>query len=235
MRPKLRIAALGNSHIGALKTGWDRIRDTNPDVSVTFFAAPGARMLGMQAQGDRLVPRYEKLGEIVAFTSGGISEIVASDYDLFMIHGMGFKLLDTRRETPSNLSSAVRTALRDDMLFDNNTMILAKELRKIRAEPLFLSHNPLPATTRKTSSDKGEYDADADETEVILAARGMKLVRVPEILRQGLSTPKRFSVGSVRLPNIENTKDESHGDEDRIHMNTDWGEIWMQHFLQNLT
>lgn len=36
-----RVAVVGNSHLGAIKLGWDRLAARHPELKVEFFAAPG--------------------------------------------------------------------------------------------------------------------------------------------------------------------------------------------------
>ena len=36
-----KVAVIGNSHVAAVKLGWDKIRDRYPEVAVTFFATAG--------------------------------------------------------------------------------------------------------------------------------------------------------------------------------------------------
>jgi hypothetical protein len=43
-----RIAVVGNSHVGALKLGWERVAARHPGLQVEFFAAPGGHFNRLQ-------------------------------------------------------------------------------------------------------------------------------------------------------------------------------------------
>ncbi|PJN96602.1 hypothetical protein CNY89_01585 [Amaricoccus sp. HAR-UPW-R2A-40] len=36
-----RVAVVGNSHLGAIKLGWEQVSARHPEMQVEFFAAPG--------------------------------------------------------------------------------------------------------------------------------------------------------------------------------------------------
>lgn len=49
-----RIAVVGNSHVGAIKLGWDRVAERHPDLQVEFFAAPGIQFLRLKMLAPRV-------------------------------------------------------------------------------------------------------------------------------------------------------------------------------------
>ncbi|WP_146620161.1 hypothetical protein [Acuticoccus sediminis] len=229
-----RIAVLGNSHVGALKSGWDRIHANYDNVEITFFAARAAKMLGMLPNGDRLTPESENLANFIAFTSGGPTEVVASDHDIFVIHGMGLKLRQALCRGQPGLSAAVCAAIFRDTVLSNNAMIMASRLRQIGASPIMISHNPLPTARNEDVNETEDYNTVANRLEAALGEEDFSLIRVPDVLCKGLTTPQSFSVGSERLAMCEKQVGVRHGDEEHLHMNADWGEIWMRHFLNSL-
>jgi len=85
-----RLCLMGNSHLAALKLGWDRLRDAHPDVAVTFFGSRGAGVCkGMRLEGGALVPSAQDLVNF-RWTSGGLKEIRLEDFDCFALVALGF-------------------------------------------------------------------------------------------------------------------------------------------------
>lgn len=85
------IAVLGNSHVGAIRQGWDEIRDQHQDTDVTFFAAPNRLFdcmeLGINKSFGILDPSTvdeENLDKIRALNSSLVIDLTEFDY-VFML------------------------------------------------------------------------------------------------------------------------------------------------------
>ena len=87
---KSRICVLGNSHLGALKLGWDLIEGSYPGTELTFFGAPRSMMQDLVLEGTRLVPRTDKLTAKIRRSSGGLEAVEIEDYDAFILYGLQF-------------------------------------------------------------------------------------------------------------------------------------------------
>ncbi len=77
-----RVCIIGDSHIGALQSGWRALGDEFPDIEVTSFGAPRPLFDELQVSGRRLVPASERLREYFVRTSGGEAEI-SGTYDRY--------------------------------------------------------------------------------------------------------------------------------------------------------
>lgn len=88
----LRLCVIGNSHIGALKLGWDRlIEEAVPGwdtVEPVFFGAPADGMRHVALQGTALVPTRPKITGHFRTLSGGYDRIELSRFDAFLLVGL---------------------------------------------------------------------------------------------------------------------------------------------------
>ncbi|ADE85332.1 hypothetical protein [Rhodobacter capsulatus] len=88
----LRLCVIGNSHIAALKLGWDRlIADNVPGweaVEPVFFGAPSDGMRHVALQGTALVPTRPKIASHFRQLSGGYDRIELSRFDAFVLVGL---------------------------------------------------------------------------------------------------------------------------------------------------
>lgn len=98
----LRFCVLGNSHVAALKTGWDELPEPyKARLSATYFAAQGDLLEELEVRNQSLVARSEGLRSKLAATSNGMTRIDCRDYDVFVIVGLNLSL---RRMMTSTLS-----------------------------------------------------------------------------------------------------------------------------------
>lgn len=88
----LRLCVIGNSHIAALKLGWDRlIAEAVPGwdtVEPVFFGAPSDGMRHVGLQGTALVPTRPKIAGHFRALSGGYDRIELSRFDAFLLVGL---------------------------------------------------------------------------------------------------------------------------------------------------
>lgn len=85
-----KICVLGNSHLASMKTGWELIRETTPDLDLTFFGAPKAMMDDLLLEGDHLVAGTDKLRRKLKTFSEGSETIDVNAFDAFVIVGLQF-------------------------------------------------------------------------------------------------------------------------------------------------
>lgn len=87
-----RLCVIGNSHVAALKLGWDRIgAGALPGwsgTSATFFGAPSDGMRHVQLEDGCIVPTRPKIAENFRFLSGGLDRIRLADFDAVLLVGL---------------------------------------------------------------------------------------------------------------------------------------------------
>lgn len=97
----MRLCVIGNSHLAAMKLGWDQSVAADPAlreaVAPVFFGAPrdGMRHVKMDASG--LHPRKPGIREHFLRTSGGAEAVEWSRYDAFLLVGLNASLKRTLR------------------------------------------------------------------------------------------------------------------------------------------
>jgi hypothetical protein len=88
----LRLCVIGNSHVAALKLGWDRlIAEGIPgwdDVTPVFFGAPSDGMRHVALQDGALVPTRQKITGHFRQLSGGYDRIDLQAFDAFVLVGL---------------------------------------------------------------------------------------------------------------------------------------------------
>jgi hypothetical protein len=86
----MRLCIIGNSHLAALKLGWDALAE-KPDLQPTFFGAPSDGMRHLRAEGGRLIPKRRDIAEHFARMSGR-EDIRLDDYDAFLLVGLNVSI-----------------------------------------------------------------------------------------------------------------------------------------------
>lgn len=235
------ICVIGNSHVTAMKLGWDIVKQKYPAVVATFFGAPAKSLGQTEVRGDVIVPTSQEVEQFFVRTSGGKSRI-DNGYDRFLLCGMGFstaRLLsvsdryrteadarDGRRPISTEfLQAVVQSGLRQTLAAE-----VARKLRRISGAPITL----IPVPFR---SDHGENhlperflgDAGrelADRFKVAASDVGEELnfaiqFQPEETMSGQLLTKAIYSRGSAPLGSMT----ESHPDDDATHMNAAFGAL----------
>jgi hypothetical protein len=95
--PDMRLAIIGNSHIGALKRAWDaQDQAERPFADAAFFGAMSAQFVDLAVDHEGLfAPDGTPLRERFLATSGGLSRIDFGAYDVIAFVGLGvpFRLM----------------------------------------------------------------------------------------------------------------------------------------------
>jgi len=89
---KGRLCVIGNSHIAALKLGWDAlVAEAAPDwaeIAPTFFGAPSDGMRHVTLEDGALVPTRAKIADHFRQISGGYDRIPLAGFDAFLLVGL---------------------------------------------------------------------------------------------------------------------------------------------------
>lgn len=225
----MKICILGNSHVGGIKRGWDSISHEYSDYSLTFFASTGDSLRKLRLAQGKLIPRSERLARHLSLTSGGLDSITLSEYDAFLIYGLGLyiPILDTR------LSASVIDQVFIDVWFSSLTFKLIKLIRSASFAPIYVGHTPLPSgepgvfISNNTMTYPKAFSLTADSVGVV----DCFLVEQPAIsFADPWVTKTEFSMGSMRLLN-----EELHLDKDTKHMNQEFGKIWLLNYFEKIT
>jgi hypothetical protein len=241
MKP-VSLCVIGNSHIAALKLGWEVIRKRVKGVEITFFGSAGRGIADLVLSEGRLVPSTEKLRQSLAYTSEGRETIDCSAYDLFCLAGMvscrwvGFSLKshcpmgEGRENDARDLVSApfVRQVARS--LIDQSVALqTARKIRAATTAPILIMPAPLPSirilkrekTARQFVGVEYLEPIFGDEMNRAAAALDSRYLPQPPETRQGaIFTKNIFSVGSVRLTQ---ELDRRHARCESGHMNQRFG------------
>jgi len=67
----MKLCIIGNSHLAAIKLGWDQVGAEFPWLQPQFFGARADALLDLHAEGGRLVPATPDLAAKIAYVSGG--------------------------------------------------------------------------------------------------------------------------------------------------------------------
>lgn len=88
----LRLCVIGNSHIAAVKLGWDVAQsDGRADmggIAPTFFGAPRDGIRHAKLEEGSLVPKRKDVAEYFKLLSAGQDRIRLTDYDAFLLVGL---------------------------------------------------------------------------------------------------------------------------------------------------
>jgi hypothetical protein len=83
---------VGDSHLAAIKLGWDQMGQDHPDFDCDFFASQIGSIDDTYRAGALLVPANETVRRNFIWTSGGKSVIDLSQYSDVVLVGMGFSV-----------------------------------------------------------------------------------------------------------------------------------------------
>lgn len=232
----MRLCIIGDSHVAALRLGWDQIAADFPDVELVFFGSHGTSLSGLEMRDGILVPADALLARKLQFTSGGLSRIVLTDYAALLIYATNLRVprLDRR------MSAAIQSTTLADMIAGSLNLRLAQLARSASDIPLFLAHAPLqsslPGVPASASDDWMGYDDILAEIERRIILPGLRLLRQPaETRAPGLHTKAEYSVGSVRLDaGAFAGEAPKHDEADRAHMNARYGARFLATHLPTL-
>jgi len=232
----MRLAIIGNSHVGSLKRGWDRIHMEFAPIEITFFAARSDTMRHLELRGHVLVPTNEDLKTSLQFTSQGQAEIDLARFDAILLYCMQARPYFIRRINQAFSVAALRRALRD---FTTGRVFfeLLKLIRPAFDGPIFIGHGPMVAAER--SADDQSVDAYLRGSECInrllYGPMDARMITQPlETIVNGCQTDVIYTKGSKRLDVGDQFDGQEHGEDDLFHMNGRFGELWLRNFFGEL-
>jgi len=255
----MRLCMIGNSHLAALKMGWE-LEPSRQDVVATWFGSPRNSLADLSLHNGILRPSRAKVASYLEMTSGQSNGIVLSDYDAFVIVGCGLtftayasvygkhRTLDQdRKPRPRHLIS--KHALHDflrDLIERSLAVNLALKIRESTDTPIILIPSPLPA--RKIENDERvgktwralarsrdrlqileDFDAAIEEKARSMGATVFK--RVPDTC-DGLIFSKNVMMDGRRIERPSEIA--QHSDDDFAHMGPAYGRLVMQNLVQQV-
>ncbi len=230
----MRVCIIGNSHVAALKLGWDALAPDHPDVEIVFFAQRGNHMSDLRVDGDVLIPTTPTLASGMTFTSGGREVIDPADYDRIIVYGLDASAYFL--ETGRAISHQCRIAAIEDLLASTMAFGVVGKLRMVTDAHLFVGHVPLPAAdTVRHCAYPVEYVAGCEAVNHLFCGpMNVRFLNQPlETIVNDVRTHPDFSVGSRKLAIGDKTDLELHDQEDRWHMNRRFGMLWLERFFQD--
>lgn len=251
-----RIAIIGNSHVGAPRFGWERVRERFPDVDVEFFSAPGRYFPLLELTPERRLHFPDKVMEELGAASAALDRIngrrgvdlAASDLVIWVGYGWPTTEIDDLAATydvdglpaagnARHLSQAAFDAVCDALVEET---LPPAEWRGWSAPRLVLGLRPmraLPAEGKRARRLQGSpgrraavraaRDRFLDRLRAALDGAGVGLFPQPdETLTPFGATRMEFSRGAVRM-----RSGKEFPPEDNSHMNADFGRLWWERLL----
>lgn len=230
----MRLCVIGNSHLAAIKQGWDQVGADFPWLKPQFFGARADALLDLQAQDGRLVPANDDLAAKLAHTSGGDAEIDPSRFDAALLVGMNY--IPTMPQD-ARLSQAVR-AVAARVAFDATLSgHVFAQLRKVAPGlPVHVLPNPL---RRKASRAKADpvavvpYAVRLADFRLGLGAGPVQVAgQPPETIVDDLYTADSYGIGAIALDQGRGSR--AKDDDDVSHMNADYGTLFLRQWLPTI-
>ena len=223
----MKICVIGNSHVGCLKLGWDLVRAEFPGVALTFFAARGRMMRGLEVDDGKLVARNAELKSHMAFTSGGVHEILPQDYDGFVMYGLALSL----PRLQSGVSMALRRAAAADFL--RNTLMFNSfaKLRSVTDKMIWVGPAPMETAhgDRYDHPMLGYPSLIADLQSILDDPMATVLGQPQDTVLPTLTTLPQFGGGALRLPTPKVVAaNVAVAPDDTKHMNAEFGALWLR-------
>jgi len=253
---KRTICFVGNSHLAALKLGWESCSSQYAEVSVDFFGSQADDLNELDWNGNSLVARSPRIRSNMAMTSGGMEGIVPESYRYVILCALGFgihPLIATyaayrsyaHREYAAAAYLTSEECL-DESAFgvlESTTAISIIKKLKYSGVKVFLVPQPFPsidivrdseATVWKTMYGSQDIERElvrySRATEKLVEKYGFIIMEQPgETICGQMFTKSQYSRGSVRL--TENF-DVPHPEADRFHMNVGYGELVVENVIE---
>lgn len=224
----LRLCAIGNSHLAALRSGWGLCAAAYPAVQATWFGAMWDGIAQLRRVGGALrADHVPKVEATLAWTSGGLRQVVFEDYDAFLLVGLGLSFTSLARLYGTNrtlsqskalpfkrlLSEAAFEAASKGLVQGSQSLALAGVIREATPKPLLLVPDPLPSEAAAKGPEAALWRhlaSDADGASLLArfaaqaqnAARSVNAVFIPQPPETRASPPfthDRLRRGAVRM------------------------------------
>ncbi len=126
-----RICVLGNSHLAAVKLGWDQRPAAHDAARMDFFGTPGDGLADVAIEAGRLVAQTPKVQAAFAMTSGGMEAVTLADYDAFVIVALRYSMASLVRTIYARYRSEEHNNLDGDVTMVSDATFLATARRKL--------------------------------------------------------------------------------------------------------
>jgi len=234
-----QVCVIGNSHSACIKLAWDDLKPKFPTINLTFFADRASGMKSLQPTPDGvLVPMSRRLSQALMHTSGGESVIDLRRYDLVLLVGLTSGYPKFGYYTHAAASRAMLDHIPTTLAFE-----MVKKIRGVSDVPIFLAHQPLRKEAAEGRDDGGvpiislERDGlvpyrrviDMINEKLFDGLRARFLDQPAQTITNCFYTKSEYGVGAVRL-NLGDGGEDS--DDDRAHMNTRFGDIYLSTHLR---
>ncbi len=246
-----RVCVIGDSHLAAVKLGWDAIRDDFPEVELHFFGAPADHMDNIVVAEGRLAAGSDMLRKFLVKTSGGLATI-DNAYSTYLICGLRFGIAKIQRLCTEYRAEGHirddRAPISDPCFFkcvaaglrDTFAVRTFLKLREITDAPVTIMHMPMPSD-QDTDSALARVSASVDgvlirqafmaASEQLARELGFSLAVQPQdTLSSHLRTKAMYALGSMKLVH---GLTESHQSDDYGHMNGEYGSLVLRSWLRS--
>jgi hypothetical protein len=247
-----RVCFIGNSHLAAVKLGWDAVEADYPDIACNFFGAPANALSRLSLDGDVLVPTNNALTRKLKIVSGGSTTLRPSDFDAICCVGLRFGFYNwlqallglhsytvpaVREESTLVSNSFLRHSARN-WLEHTTALLVMRMVRSVCSVSIFMLPVPLPGEVLLNQLNADAAPSDQvlvslaalhrifqAEAELCAIAEGFRLLpQPPTTIVSSCFSRAEFRKGAVRLlTGVEKSAD------DCTHMNQSYGtEVWIE-------
>lgn len=252
----MNIGVIGNSHLASFKLGWELIKESYPNIQMTFFGSPTTSMRALEVKGGQLVPKTQLVKDNLIWTSGGL-DAIPGNMDAYFCVGMGFSfihliaLLKDHRVPRDFVSGKGDLHLISDDFYESamlgtlkNSVALRviSQLKQISASKIICSPNPYGDCSLLQSPDYDYFGFDETRElafqfykkhlKLMMDDAGAIPVEQPEeTIVDRMFTAEAYSRGSVKLKKGMHS---AHAENDYFHMNGDFGAISLKGLIEQL-
>ena len=253
----MKLCMIGNSHLGAFKLGWDKIRADYPDVAPEFFGLARHTFRHTELVDGAIHPTKPELVEKLQMISGGQDRVPLADFDAFIVvgftrgvtkilryitdHGIAGEMNDRSQLISFEM---LQEAWTEYMESTPGPHVL-RLIRQVSDAPVVIHKRAmLSAGMLDKESTRGEfYKSMAASGDAPYAADLLNRLMAPhlddnmiaisqpeETVWRGVLTKKKYSVYSKPLLESYN----AHAEDDVTHMNAHYGATCMAQALETL-
>lgn len=251
----LRLCLIGNSHLAAMKLGWDKLVKVGDPltngIDVSYFGAPRDMLRNIEARDGRLLPTNEATrSQFIALSGRG--ELDPREYDVFLLVGVGASLKRVLRLyrsyrwpgvrlIPSHavISPSFARSFLAEGYSSGRLVDLGNKLASLTDKPIFAV--PEPYWSPKVSPVPGNRDfgwqdaADSGDGPALTEMFQQSLTEAAgSRIKMLFQPPSTVEDGIVTRAEFNKGADKnisgSGGGADAAHMNLEFGaELWRHH------
>lgn len=244
----MRGCFLGNSHLAAIKKGWDLIVPYYPDLKFDMFASPGATLSKTFVRDGHLCSADEEVRASLLRT-GGRENVPLHEYDIFVVVGCDMRIdklwevFATHNFVESDgqlISKGHLSAYLGDRFARCCATQLTRRIRSAVDVPIYVMPNPYP-DSRILARPRAKGFADVRRAGALpelkemfetactgaVVSKAHMLFQDVSTIKEDVFTQKKFSTGAPRLlpGNV------AHAPQELFHMNADYGVAMLEKLL----